>query len=353
MKHAFRLFLAILITISLAACRDTSKDENVGPFIAGGSLVIYTPNSDPLIEVAKLFGEKYGVEIEIYEASTSDCLQRIEDEKDDPQGDVMYGGIDYSTSFDPDYYPLFEPYLAAGDDDLPEAYQNFNGITTHYCLDGSAALLINVKEYEKTGLKADDFDSYADLLQPELAGKIAMGDPATSSSAWAELTNMLRVMGDEPYDDKAWQFVEAFIKNLRGVKISSSSAVYNDVVEGKYAVGVSYEDPCINLIINGAEDLKLVYPSEGAVWLPAGAAIIKGSKNIDNARLFLDWLISKEGQQAIGETTARPVNPDILNSSKEIIPFSKINVVYEDMALCGENKQIWQDKWVELFNKIQ
>ena len=30
-----------------------------------------------------------------------------------------------------------------------------------------------------------------------------MGNPAASSSAWAELTNMLLVMGDEPYDEKA------------------------------------------------------------------------------------------------------------------------------------------------------
>ena len=265
----------------------------------------------------------------------------------------MFGGMNYANSFNPDYVPLFEAYTAEGDGKLPEAYRNFNGITTHYCLDGSAALLINIEEYEKLGLKLEDFDEYEDLLQPELKGKIAMGDPANSSSAWAELTNMLLVKGEQPYDEKAWEFVKSFIDNLDGIQLSSSSAIYKGVVQGEYVVGVSYEDPCVSLLVDGATNVKLVYPKEGAVWLPAGVAIIKNAPNMDNAKLFLDWLISDEGQQEIAKTTARPVNPAIPNVAKEMTPFSEINVVYEDMALCGENKKAWQARWTEMFTAAQ
>ena len=181
-----------------------------------------------------------------------------------------------------------------------------------------------------------------------------MGDPASSSSAWAELTNMLLVKGEAPYDEKAWEWVAEFAKNLNGVIIDGSSAIYKGTYEGEYVVGVSYEDPCVSLLVDqsalGKEIVRLVYPSEGAVWLPAGAAIIKGAPNMENAKKFMDWLISDEGQAEIAKTTARPVNPNINNTSELMTPFADINVVYEEMELCGTNKKEWQTRWTELFN---
>ena len=351
MKKILTVLLALLMVLSLSACG--KKDEPVvdggdDVTVGGGDLIIYSPNSDALIEVCDTFAAKYGINVQVVSAGTGECLERISAEKDNPQADIMYGGMNYANSYNPDYVPLFEPYVAKGDENLPEAYQNFNGITTHYCLDGSAALLINTEEYEKLGLKVDEFKGYADLLRPELAGKIAMGDPANSSSAWAELTNMLLVMGNEPYDDAAWEWVGKFIDNLNGIMLSSSSAIYKGVVAGEYVVGVSYEDPCVSLLVDGATNVKLVYPEEGAVWLPAGVAIIK-----ENAKLFVDWIISDEGQAEIAKTTARPVNPNISNTAKEMTPFADINVKYEDMELCGTNKKAWQAKWTEMFNNAQ
>ena len=346
MKKLLSLLMIALMVFTLAACGQKEETPAEGEeTVGGGSLVIYSPNSDALVAAAEVFGEKYGIDVQFISAKTGECLERIAAEKDNPQGDVMYGGMNYANSFNEEYVPLFEPYVAKGDDKLPEAYQNFNGITTHYCLDGSAALLVNVEEYQKLGLNIDEFDSYEDLLQPELFGKIAMGDPASSSSAWAELTNMLLVKGE---------WVNTFAKNLNGVIIDGSSAIYKGTYEGEYVVGVSYEDPCVGLLVDqsalGKEIVRLVYPSEGAVWLPAGAAIIKNAPNMENAKLFMDWLISDEGQNEIAKTTARPVNPNIANTSELMTPFSKINVVYEDMELCGSHKKEWQTRWTEMFN---
>ena len=354
MKKILTVLLVVLMALSLSACgsKEDVADEG-GETVGGGSLVIYSPNTDALVAVCETFGEKYGIDVQVVSAGTGECLERISAEKDNPQGDIMFGGMNYANSYNPDYVPLFEQYVAKGDENLPEAYQNFNGITTHYCLDGSAALLINTDEYAKLGLDIDEFKGYADLLRPELKGKIAMGDPANSSSAWAELTNMLLVMGDEPYDEAAWEWVKSFIGNLNGIMLSSSSAIYKGVVAGEYVVGVSYEDPCVSLLVDGATNVKLVYPEEGAVWLPAGTAIIKNAPNMENAKLFIDWIISDEGQAEIAKTTARPVNPNIANTAKEMTPFADITVKYEDMELCGTNKNAWRTRWTELFNAAQ
>ena len=348
MKKLLTVLLAALMVFALVGCGDKSGGEVEQ---VGGDLVIYSPNSDALVEVAYTFGEIYGINVEVQSLGTGEALEKIVAEAENPQADVLYGGVNYANAFK--YADNFEQYTAKGDDKLPEAYQNTNGVATHYCLDGSAALLVNVEEYEKLGLDINEFKGYADLLRPELKGegKIAMGDPAKSSSAWAELTNMLLVMGDEAYDEKAWDWVNQFIGQLAGI-IDSSSAIYKGVVSGEYVVGVSYEDPCVSLLVDGADNVKLVYPEEGAVWLPAGSAIIKNAKNMDNAKLFLDWLVSDEGQNEVAKTTARPVNTAIANTTDKMLPFADINVAYEDLALCGSSKSDWQARWTEIYNEV-
>ena len=341
MKKLFKMLLVAMMVLGLTACGGGESE--------GGSdkLVIYSPNSDSLINsVIPAYEEKYGITVEVITMGTGECLTRIDSEKANPQADVMFGGM---TMGNYDNYPdLWEQYVSEHDSKLEKEYQSYKGYVSRYCLDGSAALLLNLDVFEDLGLNPDEFTGYDDLLNPKLKGKIAMGNPAKSSSAWAELTNMLLVMGNEPYDEAAWKWVEKFIANLDGIILDSSSAIYKGVSAGEYAVGVSYEDPCVSLLVDGATNVKLVYPEEGAVWLPAGSAIVKGAPNMENAKKFIDFIQSDEGQQVIATTTARPVNTSIKNTAKEIIPFSEINVAYEDLALCAEKKVAWQERWTNL-----
>lgn len=345
MKKALALLLVLAVMVSVFAQAQTEESGTK----VGGNLVIYSPNSDKLIDAAYAFGEQYGITVDVLSMGTGEVAARVVSEAGNPQADVWYGGVNFANGND--YADYFEPYVAKGDERLPEAYRNQNGCVTRYCLDGSAALLINVDVFKQLGVNPDDFKGYSDLLWPELKGHIAMGNAAKSSSAWAELTNMLLVMGDEPYDEKAWEYIEKFCAQLNGTVLGSSSAIYKGTANGEYAVGVSYEDPCVSLLDDGATNVRLVYPEEGAVWLPAGAAILKGAKNMDNAKLFMDWLISDEGQKEIGKSTARPVNPEIENESPNMPAFSTINVVYEDLAYCAENKEAWQTRFDEIVQK--
>jgi iron(III) transport system substrate-binding protein len=353
MKKFLSLGLSAVMVVGLVGCSSGSSTSTASSAASsstadGGKLVVYSPNTDDLINaVIPAFEAKYGVKVEVITGGTGDLMTRIDSEKENPQGDIMFGGVQQATVVK--YPNVFAEYTSPNDTLLPENYRSYKGIVSHYCLDGSAALLINTDIYTKLGLDPTKFTSYEDLLQPELKGHIAMGDPANSSSAWAELTNMLLVKGDKAYDDKAWEWVGKFINNLGGIMLDSSSKVYKGVTDGEYAVGVSYEDPCVSLLVSGAKNLKLVYPSEGAVWLPAGVAVIKGCQNEDNAHKFIDFLLSDEGQTAIGTTTARPANTKISNTSTLMQPFSQIKVAYEDIDYCTTMKPEWQAKWTDLF----
>ena len=109
-----------------------------------------------------------------------------------------------------------------------------------------------------------NIEGYSDLLKPELKGKIATADPANSSSAFAQLTNMLQAQGGYK-DDKAWSYVKDLFTLIDGKIGSSSSGVYKAVADGEMAVGLSYEDPAVKLLNDGA-NIKVVYPKEGTVF---------------------------------------------------------------------------------------
>ncbi len=290
-KKILSALLASAMVLSLAACgstpastggSDAASGGDAAP-ASGGEVVVYSPNSDTEVNaVIPAFEEATGIKVILQSMGTGDVLARLEAEKANPQADVNWGAV--NLAFYTEHPDLYMEYVSPNDAALPEAYQNSTGYFTNTKLSGSAALLLNLDVFEELGLDPDEFTGYKDLLRPELKGRIAMGDP---SSAWAELTNMLLVMGDESYDEKAWEFVGRFVEQLDGSILSSSSQIYKATADGEYAVGVSYEDPCVGPLLGKTgrpPHLKVVYPEEGAVWLPAGVAIVKGCKNEENAK---------------------------------------------------------------------
>jgi iron(III) transport system substrate-binding protein len=312
---------------------------------AAGNLVVYSPNSDGEIQgILYYFGDKYNIKISLQSMGTGEVLSKLTAEKGNPQADVMFGGMNmgvYETNKD-----LFQAYVAKGNSTLPAGYQNTTGYFTNYLLSGSN-LLVNTDLEKSLGLT---ITSYDDLLNPALKGKIASANPVSSSSAWAQLCNILLVKGGYE-SQQAWTYVEALIKQLSGKLTSGSSAVYKGVYQGEYVVGLTYEDPSVALLADGAKNVRVVYPKEGAVWLPAASAIVAGCKNLDNARLFMDFLISDECQKIVAGLTNRPVNTKIPNTNKFLLPMSQVKLAFEDIAYTSAHKKEIQARWTELWAK--
>ena len=152
---------------------------------ADGELNICSPNSDGLLSIIPVFEEQTGIKVNVESIGTGDCMKRIESEiaQEYSTFDLMYGGslANYVANAG-----LFQDYVSEQDQYLMDAYKNTRGYCTNYTIDGSVQL-VNPDMLKELGVEVN---GYADLLQPELVGKIASADPASSSSAFCQLTTM-------------------------------------------------------------------------------------------------------------------------------------------------------------------
>lgn len=342
MKKITLILICLLVATSLFAVGAKEEPADTTPQ-ATDVLVVYSPNSDGLLNATiPAFEAKYNVKVEVISAGTGEVFKRLQGEKYSPYADIAFGGAYATYMINED---LFEPYTSVNNGNIIDIYQNTTGFITPYVLDGSL-ILIN-----KTLIGDIEIKGYKDLLNPALKGKIVSANPTASSSAYAHLTNMLNAIGGGNYEDKgAWEFVKALFSNT--VVIGSSSSVWKGVRDGEYTIGLSYEDPSVQLVRDGA-DVKVVYMEEGVVYLPAGSGIIKGAKNMINAQRFIDFITSAEIQNAYGTTvTNRPVMANVATPDY-MTNISDIKIIPEDMEYVYKNKQALQDKFKDIFVDIQ
>src|SRR5260370_18964661 len=81
--------------------------------------------------------------------------------------------------------------------------------------------------------------------------------------------------------------------------VSTASQVYEGVAKGEFAVGMTMEYAAQEYVAGGQKDIQIVYPSEGTFIAPEGMALVKGSKNPDEARKFFDFLAPKPTQELL------------------------------------------------------
>ena len=307
----------------------------------GRSMIIYTTTRpefhDPLLEQ---FIEETGIRLEFMNAGAGELLSRIRAEAANPIADVMLGGLLATTSAHMD---LFEDFRSIHEPQVIESFRNTEGMLTRFQHQGSV-LIIN------TDLIGDiQINGYADLLNPALRGRIAMTDPSASGSAFDHLVNKLYAMGNgDPH--AGWDFVEAFMDNVDGIMLGSSSAVVRGVADGEFVVGLTFEEGPMPYIEGGAP-VEMVYMEEGVIFGAGGVYIIKGTENRDIAELFIDFVLSQQAQLLMEETLhRRSVRSDIVADGL-LLPLSEINVITADTSYIAQNREEWLDMFMDIMTR--
>ena len=258
-----------------------------------GDLVLYSSMTDFDLEALETcFNEYYpNISIEVVSGSVGEYTSRIAAEADNPQGDVTWGGL---CDSDGDMHKdLFEMWVSDHNDEAMDGYSTPNGF---YSMDhlSTICFCVNTELEEELGIT---INSYEDLLQPELKGKVVISDPNSSSAAWNNLCNIFSVYGVDT--DEAWDYIDKLMDNL--VIVEKSSVCFNSVLDGEYVVGLTYEDGAIKLNQNGSDTTEVRYPTEGTSAAAYGMAIVKGAPHMENAKALVNFVCSAEGQSAIAE----------------------------------------------------
>ncbi len=349
----FKLLILVLsISLILVGCSSskTDNESNVGKepnaseeenVTDDQSITVYTARSESLNNaVIPNFEKDTGIKVNVITAGTGELVKRVESEKNNPMGDILWAADETMLSAKKD---LFMEYVSPEDENMMEGFKNKSGFFSPAFADPTVFIV-------NTDLIGDiQMEGFEDLLNPKLKGKIAFGDPANSSSAFQSLAAMLYSMGDgDPMSDKAWDFVEKFVANLDGKFMSSSGQLHKSVADGEYPVGLTWEDPVANYVKNGAP-VKVVFPVEGAIFPGESVQIIKDAQNVDNAKKFVDYMLSEKIQNLVGsELTVRPLREnaelaDYMVSNDKIVLAKNY-----DEAWVSENK----DDIVKKYNEV-
>ena len=282
-----------------------------------------------------------GINVDVIAAGTGELLKRVEAEKDNPLGDILWGGTITTVKRQID---LFENYTSTNEVSIVDIYKNVEGPFTR-CDAMPSILMVNTNLSKNIKI-----EGYGDLLNPALKGKIACADPSASSSSFEHLVNMLYAMGNGN-PEKGWDYVKKLCANLDGKLLSGSSAVYKGVADGEYTVGLTFEEGGANYVVSGSP-VKLVYMKEGVVFKADGIYIIKNAKNMENAKKFVDYATSYDAQKTINEKLNRRSVRDDLPPSEILLSVDKINVIKDDDATVEANKQNWLNKFRDIFTSI-
>ena len=369
MKKIIALLLALAMVFALVACGKaetpsdktpdtsaptTNNDEKQpeapaekDPKDYKGEVQLYSTMTEADLDaLITCFNEVYpNIEVIVTNGSAGELTTRIDGEKGNPQGDLVWGGM--ADSDGQAYAEIFEAWVSEYDAQNMEGYTSPNGL---YSMDHLSTVVFVVNEdlEKELGL---NIQSYEDLLDPKLKGKIATADPNSSSSAWNNLSNIFAVYGNDT--PETWDYIAKLMPNL--VVLGSSSGVFKNTQAGEYVVGLTYEDGAVGLVRDGAKNIRLQYPTNGTSASCFGTALIKNGPNPENAKLFIDFICSAEGQTALAayqQGTLRYTNANYETPADAWLkPASEITWVVRDVAYLTANKasilEHWNTLWAE------
>lgn len=242
---------------------------------------------------------------------------------------------------------LIEPYKSKHIDEIVERFRDPAKTKGHYVSAIYMGILgfgVNTERLAKLGIKEVP-KCWKDLTDPRLKGEVQIADPQSAGTAYTALATFVQLWGEE----KAFDFLKALHPNVSQYTKSGVTPSRN-AARGETAVGIGFLHDYALEKRQGAP-LELVVPCEGTGYELGGVSILKGARNIDNAKLFVDWALSKEGQELAwkqGDSLQILTNTTAEQSPTAFDP-SKLNLINYDFEKYGatEQRKALIEKWVQ------
>ncbi len=304
-----------------------------------GELTIYSSTEgDNLKDFSARFTKAHpDIKVNWVRDSTGVIQARAVAEKDNPRNDVFFGHA-ATNMLALDAMGLFLPYAPKGLDRLDPRYRDQKVPPTWTGLWGFAsAICFNTVEAAKK--KIPKPNHWSDLTQDVYRGQITMPNPASSGTGFLNVSGWLQLWGPE----KAWQFMDALDRNIASYSHSGSKPC-EQVASGEYVVGISLPWRAASLKTMGAP-IEIIVPEEGVGWEMQAVAIMKATKNPEDAKTFVDWAVSEGAMEAYAkrvEVVAFPVK----SQGAENLPAELSNrMIKNDFSWAAKNHPAIIAEW--------
>jgi len=314
------------------------------PASAEGRLVVYCSLEQSACQaVVDAFSKKYDIKVQSMRSGSGSVYAKILAEKESPKGDVWYGGT-------------LDPHSQAGVNGLLMAYESpmlkeigdeFKNPATskkHHTTGVYAGVLgysVNTKMLKEKGLPMPK--SWEDITKPIYKGLVQIASPQSSGTAYTTLATVVQLFGEK----KAFEYLARLHKNI-GQYTKSGSAPGKAAARGETLIGIGFLHDHAKQVANGFP-LELVVPSEGTGYEIGGLSVIKNSRNPKNAKLFVDYMLSAEGQEVPQKVKAYQVPTNIhAPVPKEAIRLDQVKLIDYDFVKFGseEMRSHLINKWV-------
>lgn len=276
-----------------------------GAAMAAEKLTVYTSMKDSLIGALKdeFLKQNPGIEFDAYVAGAGKLMAKIAAERE--AGKMVVDVLWHSEV--PDFYQLknegvLQPYKSVNLKFVESPVKEPDGYFTP-ARNGTLGIVYNTRLVKKAP------KTWKDVFGPDFKDAFGVADPALSGTAYGSVAALAKLYG--------WKYFEDMQKN-GGLIGKGSGQVIDDTAMGDLlgCIGVDYIT--MGKIKKGAT-LAMAYPKETIV-LPSPVAIIKDTPNLSAAKKFVDFLLSKEGQQIIANNYTLPVRSDVVLPKDSPLP---------------------------------
>jgi len=277
-----RSLFAVAIATALLAAAPAASQLN---------LYCSSPNTAWCQGMANGFEKATGTKVAVIQKATGEMLAQVKAERANPKGDIWWAGPG-------------DAYLQAAEDGLLETYQspNLNQLQdwarrisevsqnrVSGVYGGILALGYNTELQQKKKLPVPK--CWKDLLDPVYKNEVMLGNPNSSGTAYLMLASLVQVFGE----DEAFKYMKALNANVSSYARSGIGPM-TAVKQGEIYVGSTVLHGVINEIVAGFP-VKPVLPCEGVGYEIGSMAIIKGARNLDHAKKFVDWALTADAQK--------------------------------------------------------
>jgi iron(III) transport system substrate-binding protein len=241
--------------------------------------------------VANEFQRETGIRIGLTLKGSGESIAQIAAEKANPKLDVWFGGTG-------------DPHLQAAEQDLTLPYKSpmleqlhpwakkqaeQSGYRTVGLYLGVLGIGYNTELLAKKKLPVPA--CWRDLGKPQYAGDVQMANPNASGTAYTAIATLVQLFGEE----EAFKLLKDMHKNISSYARQGVGPI-KATARGENIVAVAF----IHDVITEAQagfPVKSVAPCEGTGYEIGSMSIVKGSRNVDAAKKFVDWALTPAAQK--------------------------------------------------------